>query len=200
MSDSTATTTLPVRPVGHKASGWWGLVMLIATETALFIYLLFSYFYLALQHVGPWPVSGPPALTLALPNTLLLLLSSGFAWWGERGIEQGKPHQLNVGLLTAFLLGAAFMTIQGFEWHNKAFTPSTNSYSSLYFTVTGIHMMHVAVGLIALAALLIWSMMDRFSAKRHLHVTLGILYWHFVDVVWIAVFTTFYLTPRLGFP
>jgi heme/copper-type cytochrome/quinol oxidase subunit 3 len=130
----------------------------------------------------------------------VLLLSSGFAWWGQRGIEQGKPHRLNVGLLMAFLLGAAFMTIQGFEWHNKVFTPSTNSYSSLYFTVTGIHMMHVVVGLIALAALLIWSMMNRFSAKRHLHVTLGIIYWHFVDVVWIGVFTTFYLTPRLGFP
>jgi heme/copper-type cytochrome/quinol oxidase subunit 3 len=200
MSDIAQNRMLPVRPVGHKASGWWGMVMLVATEAALFIYLLFSYFYLGLQHVGPWPVAGPPSLLLALPNTFVLLLSSGFAWWGQRGIEQGRGHQLRQGLLAAFLLGTAFMTIQGLEWHNKVFTPSANSYASLYLTVTGIHMMHVAIGIIILGALFVWSVMNRFTARRHIHVTLGIIYWHFVDAVWLAVFTTFYLTPRLGFP
>ncbi len=200
MTDRAQQRMLPVKPTGHLASGWWGLAMLIATEAALFLYLLFSYFYLGLQHIGPWPVTGPPALTLALPNTFVLLASSLFAWWGQKGIEQDRPHRLRIGLLAAFVLGAAFMTIQGFEWHNKTFAPSDNAYSSLYFTVTGVHMAHVAVGLVVLAALFVWSMMNRFTARRHLHVTIGLIYWHFVDVVWLAVFTTFYLTPRLGFP
>lgn len=200
MSDPTQQQFLPVRPTGHSSSGWWGLAMLIATEAALFIYLLFSYFYLGLQHVGPWPISGAPALTLALPNTFVLLLSSVAAWWGQKGLEQNRPQRLRVGLVIAFVLGSAFMAIQGLEWYNKPFTPSANSYASLYFTVTGVHMAHVAMGLIVLAALFVWTIMNRFTAERHVHVTLGLIYWHFVDAVWLAVFTTFYLTPRLGFP
>ncbi len=84
------------------------------------------------------------------------------------------------------------------EWHNKPFSLSSSTYSSLYFTITGFHMAHVAVGLLMLGALLLWSALGMFDRWRHAPISIGAIYWHFVDAVWIAVFLTFYATPYLG--
>lgn len=190
---------LPVAPVGRRASGWYGMLLLIATEAALFIYLLFSYFYLGSQTPGPWPPSGPPALGVAAANTLILLASSVTAAWGQRGIERGRSGRLLVGLVLSLLLGVVFVGIQVHEWLSKSFTPDTNAYGSLFFTITGLHIAHVVAGLVILACLALWTAMGRFRADRHVHVAVGILYWHFVDAVWLVVFASLFLTPRLGF-
>ncbi len=86
------------------------------------------------------------------------------------------------------MLGAAFITIQGFEWAGKPFIFSTNAYSSAFFVLTGVHMAHVAVGLLMLVMLLVWTLLGRFDTTHHEHIALGALYWHFVDAVWIVVF------------
>ncbi|MFI4966330.1 MAG: heme-copper oxidase subunit III [Caulobacterales bacterium] len=199
MADALVPTTpLPVAPQGERASGWYGLVFLVATEAALFIYLLFSYFFLASQTPGPWPPSGIPPILSAAINTGILLASSVTAFWGQRGIEKGSSGRLLLGLTLSLILGAVFVGVQIHDWLGKTFTPATDAYGSLFFTITGVHIAHVVVGLLILACLILWTAMGRFSARRHLHVTLGVLYWHFVDAVWLVVFTTFFLTPRLG--
>jgi len=190
---------LPVAPTGRLASGWYGMVFLIATEGALFVYLLFSYFYLASQTPGVWPPSGAPDLLVASVNTAVLLTSSVAAWFGQKGIERGSSGKLIGGLVTALVLGGIFVGVQVHEWLGKSFTPATNAYGSLFFTITGLHIAHVVVGLLILVFLTGWAAMGRFTAARHVHVTVGILYWHFVDVVWLVVFTSLFLTPRLGF-
>jgi heme/copper-type cytochrome/quinol oxidase subunit 3 len=174
------------------------MALVIATEAALFIYLLFSYFYLGSQAPGPWPPSGPPDLPISTANTFILLASSVTAWWGQRGIERGASGRLLLGLVLSLALGTLFVGIQVHEWLAKSFTPATSAYGSLYFTITGLHIAHVVVGLVMLACLILWTAMGRFSAARHVHVTIGILYWHFVDAVWLVVFTSLFLTPRLG--
>jgi heme/copper-type cytochrome/quinol oxidase subunit 3 len=199
MADTLVPThPLPVAPQGRRASGWYGLMFLLATEAALFVYLLFSYFFLASQSPGAWPPSGAPPILTAAINTAVLLASSATAWWGQRGIERGRNGRLVVGLSLSLGLGAVFAGVQVHEWLQKPFSPKTDAYGSLFFTITGVHIAHVVVGLLILACLMLWAAMGRFSAGRHLHVTLGVLYWHFVDAVWLAVFTTFFLTPRLG--
>jgi cytochrome c oxidase subunit 3 len=190
---------LPISPVGRLASGWYGMIFLIATEAALFVYLLFSYFYLASQTPGVWPPTGAPDLLIPTVNTAVLLASSLAAWWGQKGIESGSSGKLIFGLVTALVLGAIFVGIQVHEWLTKDFTPATNAYGSLFFTITGLHIAHVIVGLLVLACLAGWAALGRFTAAQHVHVTVGILYWHFVDVVWLVVFTSLFLTPRLGF-
>ena len=77
--------------------------------------------------------------------------------------------------------------------------PGTSSYGSLYFLTTGIHEAHVVVGIAVLLALFLWTALDYFSPRRRLSVSAGVLYWHFVDIVWLLVFATYYLTPYLGF-
>lgn len=190
---------LPVGPVGRHGIGWWGVGTMIASEAALFCYLLFAYYYTgASAHLG-WLLEPAPKLKLALPNTLLLLLSSLAAWWGEQGVLKLRRPQALFGFGAAFLMGTGFAAVQLLEWHAKPYGLGTSSYASLYFVTTGFHMAHVVVGLAVLAALFAWTALDYFSPRRRLVVSAGVVYWHFVDVVWLFVFSTYYLTPYLGF-
>jgi cytochrome c oxidase subunit III len=140
-----------------------------------------------------------PSLKLALPNTVLLLLSSLVAWIGERGILDRHRSKALLGFGGAFVMGAVFAAIQWYEWAAKPFGLGTSSYASLYFVTTGFHMAHVIVGLGVLAALFLWTALDYFSPRRRLTISAGVVYWHFVDVVWLFVFFTYYVTPYLGF-
>lgn len=189
---------LPVAPAAGRTPGWYGMALLLATEGALFVYLLFSYALLGSQAPGPWPPAGAPDLGVSTANTLVLLTSSLAAWWGQRGLERGSPSRLIAGLSAALVLGAIFAGVQMVEWSRKDFSPATDAYGSLYFTITGVHIAHVLVGLVILACLLVWAAQGLFGPGRTSHVALGVLYWHFVDAVWLAVFATFFLTPRLG--
>jgi heme/copper-type cytochrome/quinol oxidase subunit 3 len=190
---------LPVGPIRRNGIGWWGVGTLIASEAALFAYLLFSYYYLGATNGPGWTLETAPSFKLALPNTLLLLASSVVAWIGERGILSQRRWQALVGFGIAFLMGATFAAVQIVEWKAKTYGLGTSSYASLYFVTTGFHMAHVIAGLLVLAALAGWTALDYFSPRRRLVVSAGVLYWHFVDVVWLFVFTTYYLTPYLGF-
>jgi len=197
IADFRSRPLLPINARGQGVSGWfaaWGLVL---TEAALFAYLLFSYAYSGLYAPGAWPPGGPPELRLAAPNTLILLASSVALWWGERGIRRGRVRPLLIGGSAAFVLGAVFAGVQLLEWHNKPFTYATSLYSALFFTVTGFHLAHVVVGLAVLAMLVLWGGLGYFDATRHAAVSIGALYWHFVDAVWLVVFATLYLTPYL---
>jgi len=190
--------SLQIGPVRGHGIGWNGMVMLIASEAALFGYLLFSYYFLAVSNPPGWMIESRPSLTLALPNTLLLLASSVAAWWGDDGVRKDRPGQALSGLGLAFVMGLAFAVVQVFEWKAKTFGPDASSYASLYFLTTGFHMAHVVVGLVILASLWLWVGRGFFSPLRSLPVSNGVVYWHFVDAVWLAVFATYYLTPYLG--
>jgi cytochrome c oxidase subunit III len=190
--------SLPVGSIGHHAHGWWAMVFVILSEAALFAYLLFSYFYFAVQPHAAWPPGGLPHLKLSLPDTIILLLSSLAVWWGERGTRRGARGTALLGLGIGLLLGIVFVVIQAYEWHAKPFAFGSSSYSSLYFTTTGFHMAHVIAGDLILAALLLWSWLGYFGPVRSAPVTIGALYWHFVDAVWVVLFFTFYVTPYLG--
>jgi len=190
---------LPVGPTGRRGLGSWGVVTLIASEAALFSYLLFAYYYTGAISSPGWLLEPSPTLKLALPNTFLLLASSLAAWWGERGILTARRTQALIGFAAAFVMGTVFALVQLQEWHNKPYSIGDSSYASLYFLTTGFHMAHVLVGLLVLAALFLWTVLDYFSPRRRLTVTAGVFYWHFVDLIWLFVFTTYYLTPYLGF-
>ena len=138
---------LPVGPIGRRGVGYWGVATLVASEAALFSYLLFAYYYTGAtaQPGGCWRPR--PDLHLALPNTLLLLASSFVAWFGERGVLNQRRGQALVGFAGAFIMGTVFVAVQWFEWKAKAFSIGTSSYASLYFVTTGFHIAHVLVGL-----------------------------------------------------
>jgi len=192
--------TLPVGALDTRASGWWAMIFTVFTEASLFAYLLFSYYYLAVQPhaAGTFPEGGPPPLGIASINTAILLASSAAVAWAQLGIERNNKSRLVAGLGIGALLGAVFLVIQGFEWSDRPFRLSSTPYSSLYYVITGFHMAHVAVGVLMLLALTFWSGQGLFNSRRFAHIHVGALYWHFVDAVWLAVFFTFYITPVMG--
>ncbi|MEK4035769.1 cytochrome c oxidase subunit 3 [Methylocystis sp. IM3] len=188
---------LPVGSVGHKTFGWWGMTTVVMTEGSLFAYLLFIYYYFVVQYGRVW-IPETPSLRLAAPNTVILLLSSVFVWWGENSAARGRTRRQSLGLAIGLLLGLIFLVVQAFEWRDKPFTMSSTSYGSSYFVTTGFHMAHVAVGALMLACVLLWSLLGYFDRERHAALSIAALYWHFVDLVWLTIFFTFYLTPYMG--
>jgi cytochrome c oxidase subunit 3 len=190
---------LPVGPTGRQGVGWWGVATLVVSEAALFAYLLFAYFYTGATAPHGWLLEPAPRLQVALPNTVMLLISSIAVWLAERGLIKGRQGQALGGLGAAFLMGAAFVVVQCAEWRSKPFRLGDSSNASLYFVTTGMHLAHVIVGLLVLAALFWWTALHYFSARRRIAVAAGALYWHFVNVISVCVFLTYYVTPYLGF-
>ena len=190
---------LPVGPIGRHGVGWWGISTLIVSEAALFGYLLFAYFYTGATAPAGWLLEPAPRLTLALPNTILLLLSSVVAWWAEQGIVKRRRPQALIGFGVAFLMGAGFIAVQWLEWRSKTFSLGTSSYASLYFVTGGVHIAHVLVGLVILLVIFGWTALDFFSPRRRLVVSAAVLYWYFITIASVLVFSTYYLTPYLGF-
>lgn len=186
---------LPVGSAGTRASGWWGVWTLIVTESALFGYLLFSYFYLKAQTVQDWPPQGPPELAMPGVATVLLLSSSLFVWGCEKFLRARRLGWSCASMAVAILFGAVFVGIQMYEYAHKGFTPATDLYGSLYFVITGFHMAHVVIGLFILSFLLLWVRLGYFDERRYAALQIGGLYWHFVDAVWIFIFSSLYLSP-----
>lgn len=195
--EPTTPIRLPAGPVGRHGAGWWALVCALASESVLFAYLLFTYYYNAVESGYAWPPGEMPRLNLSLPNTIILLISSGTVWLAERAARRNKRWLGTFWLVVTFILGCVFLFIQLLEWHSKKFTIITDSYGSVFFTVTGFHMAHVVVGVIGLALGTAWCALGYFNERRHVPMVIVSTYWHFVDAVWLTVFFTFYITPRL---
>ncbi|MFL5767080.1 MAG: heme-copper oxidase subunit III [Actinomycetota bacterium] len=189
---------LPVIVTGTHSTAWWGMALFIAAELSLFASLLAGYYYLRFKATA-WPIGGleKPNLVPGAIATVLLLSSSLPMWWAERGIKRDDARRLRIGLLLSFLLGAAFLAIQASEYVSASFDWRTNVYGSLFFTITGLHGIHVLVGLLMGLVIQARAWRNEFDSNRYLSVETVALYWHFVDVVWIFLFSSLYLFPYL---
>jgi cytochrome c oxidase subunit 3 len=187
----------PAEPVsGTGAPAWWGMLCLIATEATLFVILFFSYFYLRWS-APQWPPAGTPLpeFTLIIPATLLLLGSSLPVLWAEHGIRRGRQEVLRLGLLIAWVMAATFIGLELWEWTHLGFGPQSSQYASIFFTVTGLHLAHVTAALVMSAFIQLRAWRGHFDSRRFLAVENVGMYWHFVDVVWVFVFATVYVSP-----
>jgi heme/copper-type cytochrome/quinol oxidase subunit 3 len=183
---------------GGVPIGWWGLAWLVATEATLFGGLLSAWFFTRAA-ADRWPEGGiaPPELGRITVFTVVLLASSLPLVWGEAAIRRGHVRGLRVALALSFLLGAAFLANQVVDYRDLTFGIRDNAYASLFYVTTGLHGMHVAVGLVLSLAVQAKVAAGRIDADDHLSVRVFSLYWHFVDVVWIAVFSSLYLSTHV---
>lgn len=183
---------LSERPLASSAG--LGMALFLVSEAFLFGSLFIIYYYLRANTVGAWPPANVHlALGLVTVNTVLLLSSSVTMHAATAAIRRGRQGSLARWLLATIVLGAAFLGITAWEWTHATFRPWDHAYGSIFYTLTGFHALHVLIGLGVLAALLARATRGRFSAQRHLAVEVGGLYWHFVDGVWIAVYSTIFL-------
>lgn len=184
-------------PVG-RSTGWWGMVLLVATESMVFAAFFGSYFYLRFYNEPHWPPPGihKPDLTIPFIMTGLLLVGSAPIFVGGRAAKYGRSRPLRLGLSVVLLFGLAFLAMQGLEYSNdvKKYTPTTHVYGSLVYTITGLHDVHVIVGVAIAAWLLIASLRGRLGPTFRDRMTIAAIYWYFVDVAWIGVLFTVYLS------
>jgi len=183
-----------------RTPAWWGMLLLITTEATLFALLLVSYFYLRFEAPGSWPPGeSDPDLLVPTTMTALLMASSVPAYLADTSIRRGQLDRLRVYLVSTLVLGSAFLALQAFEYSRKLdeLRPQSDAYGSLFFTITGLHGSHVAVGLVLLVWVLVWASLGRYDARNRTAVEVSSLYWHFVHIAWLAVFLSLYLSPRL---
>ncbi|MBI4216785.1 MAG: heme-copper oxidase subunit III [Chloroflexi bacterium] len=187
--------------VHQEAGGRYALLgvgLFILTEAVLFGALFAAYFTIRHHHGGHWapPTGGQlEAIPLPLALTVILLTSSATLQWAVASIRGGDSRGLVAGLALTALLGGLFLLGQGREFATLGFTPQSGVYGATFFVLVGFHGAHVLGGVVFLLVLLARSLLGQFSPSHHTAVEAGSLYWHFVDAVWLGLFTILYLLP-----
>jgi cytochrome c oxidase subunit III len=185
-------------PVAHQSSrvdaATLGMFLFIASETMLFGSFFTAYFFVRVANGTPWPT--PPfhlPVFVAAINTCILVTSSFTMHWALQSIKRGNRAGLQAGLVLTFLMGLTFLLTQMLEYSRLGFAPHDNAFGTIFYGLTGLHGGHVFVGLTILLFMTIRSFRGHFSAEAHHGVEIGGIYWHFVDVMWIVVYSTVYL-------
>ena len=215
------TTGLEAQPARFTA-GMWAVILFVSSETMFFTALFTTYFYLRARIPAWEPVfqrcvsadcEKPRAfedvfhgnfapvptnffgleIPLVLINTVVLLSSSITMQIAVNAIKHGQTQKAIRWLVATVLMGAWFVFGQGYEYLHLGFLPSNSVFAGVFFTLTGFHGAHVTGGVIANALTLFRTSKGHFTASRHLLFEGASIYWHFVDVVWIGLFTTIYI-------
>lgn len=171
-----------------------GMLLFIISEIMLFGAFFTAYFFIRVVNGEPWPAEGDHLpVAVAGVNTAILVSSSFTMHWALEGARRGNRAALRMGLLTTLLLGATFLAIQINEYVNIGFAISENAQSSIFYGLTGLHGAHVFVGLTLLVFATTRAFRGHFSPEKHMGVEIPGIYWHFVDIMWIVVYTTLYV-------
>ena len=185
-------------------TGLMGLLFFIGSEIALFGSFFMAYFFLRVAADADY-LSWAETMGEAIPvgvatiNSLILFSSSVTIHWAEIALRRGARGYQALWVGLTLLLGLIFFGIQVLEYseliNHESIGPSTNAYSSVFFSLTGLHGSHVLVGAILLGAMLIRTLRGHYSpdATQHVGFRAMAVYWHFVDIVWVFVFSLIYL-------
>ncbi len=175
-----------------------GFLYFLISEGAIFG-TFFAHVYYLRAFAPHWPPVGAPHLATTLPaiGTLLLVGSSFTFNWGHHSFLHGKKGAAKNWLLLTAAMGITFLGIQGFEWGTlqnfDKFTLKQGVFGSGYYIMTGFHGLHVMIGLLMIAVVYFRMERGEFNDKYHFSLTAAEYYWHFVDIVWVALFFTIYL-------
>ncbi|HXS74628.1 MAG TPA: cytochrome c oxidase subunit 3 [Terracidiphilus sp.] len=169
----------------------------IATEGWLFVAMFGAYYYLG-SNKDRWADHTAPKWWLAVILLIILLSSSGVLMWGEHQVKKGREMAGRMALWITVLMGIGFLALQGFEYSVewKEVTPYSDTYGSIFYSITSLHAAHVIAGLLILMYV---GVMPRFGDTErtpHKAYKVGALYWHFVDAVWVFIVVFLYIIPN----
>lgn len=173
----------------------WGMVLFLATDVMTFSAGFVYYFFV---RTGPWPPGELPSLlsSLVLVNTAVLIASSVTAHVAHEAIREGHRRRFLVALGVTVLLGVVFVGGQLLEYYELLVVEGvavTDVFGSAFFALTGLHGLHVGLGVVLLAMTFARAAAGQFSADRHVAVATTAMYWHFVDLVWVFLVVTLYV-------
>ncbi|MGA8440075.1 MAG: cytochrome c oxidase subunit 3 [Candidatus Sulfotelmatobacter sp.] len=195
-----ATSMTVARPIGWEdpQRGRVGMFGLIAAESAIFTIFVVAYlFYVDKSLTGPTPKD---VLSVPIFYTICLLSSSLTIHLAVRALGRGSVRVFGIWWFATIALGAAFMYGTASEWHrliyHEGFTISTSLFGTTYYSLVGLHAFHVVVGLTGLSIVMAFMLLGSLRAEHAERVDVLSLYWHFVDAVWVVVFTVVYVIGR----
>ena len=176
-----------------------GIVLFIISEVFTFLSVFWAFFHSSLSPAveigGSWPPMGiTPLDPFAIPllNTILLLSSGAFITYGHHALIAGNRKGAIDGVILTIILAVIFTALQYYEYSEAGFTIADGVYGSAFFASTGLHGIHVIIGTIFIAVALIRIINYQLTNKHHNGFESSILYWHFVDVVWLFLFVAVY--------
>jgi cytochrome c oxidase subunit I+III len=189
---------IPVYPNGSPTINRWSmavLILLIATCVGLFV---FSYFYITLAHVA-WPMDNieHPSLILPLIGTVAILAAGAAMTWANRSITRSDVAGMRVALGLAFIFGATAVGVLVYDLLHLSFDHTINAYGTLYWTLTIFLIVIVLFGLGQNLFTQIWSWFGRYSAREHVAIDIGALYWYAAIIFWLILAGTVYLSPYI---
>lgn len=180
----------------------YGMALFIASEVMFFVAFFWAFFNASLfpfandvPGAGVWPPAGVTVFNpfdLPFLNTLILLTSGATVTWAHHGLLEGNRSTLIKGLVLSILLGLTFTGIQAFEYSSAPFAFSGGIYPSTFFMATGFHGFHVIIGTTFLIVCLVRAMKGHFKPEHHFGFEAATWYWHFVDVIWLFLFSCIY--------
>jgi cytochrome c oxidase subunit 3 len=171
-----------------------GMLLFIISEIMIFGAFFTAYFFIRVVGHAHWPAHGTTLpVKVAAFNTAILLSSSGTIHYALESIKSGNRRGLKAGMVATFLLGLTFLFIQVNEYIHIGFSPQDHAQGSIFYGLTGLHGAHVTIGLILLAMVTLRAFRGHYSADAHRGMEVPGIYWHFVDVMWVIVFTTVYV-------
>jgi cytochrome c oxidase subunit III len=191
LSEAPKAWTLPYR-------GKVGMACLIIAESAIFTIFVVAYlFYVGKSLTGPTPRE---VLETPIFYTICLLSSSLTIHFAGKALERARRGAFLLLWLLTITLGALFLYGTGHEWHRliyeRGLTVSTNLFGTTYYSLVGLHAFHVTAGLVMLSIVLLFALAGRVGPQQAARLEVLSLYWHFVDAVWVVVFTTVYIIGR----
>lgn len=197
---SATLTAFPEKPMVWSLPyrGKVGMACLIIAESSIFTIFVVAYlFYMGKSLTGPTPRE---VLEMPIFSTICLLSSSLTVHFAARSLHFGRRSTFMGLWLLTIVLGGIFLYGTGLEWHRLIYqhglTISTNLFGTTYYSLVGLHASHVIVGLLMLSTVLIFALAGRVGEEQSGRVEVLSLYWHFVDAVWIVVFTVVYVLGR----
>ena len=198
MNAATATASLEPDSRWIPSKGVVGMTCLIIAESAIFTIFVVAYlYYLGKDLSGPTPRQ---VLELPILNTICLLSSSVTITFAVRSLRVGDTKRFSAWWLATIALGAYFLLGTGREWarliYDKGLMIQTNLFGTTFYSLVGLHASHVIVGLLALLVVLAFALAGSVKQEHAERAHVLALYWHFVDMVWIVVFTVVYIIGR----
>jgi cytochrome c oxidase subunit 3 len=199
---SGQTFPVPPAPVPERtlSPGQWGVASFLVSEVALFGTLIVTYiFYLGKDVVGPRPAE-VLSLPVVLCSTACLFASSGTVHVADKALHRGNQSGFVLWWLATIVLGGLFLGGTAYEWHDlivdHGLTISRNLFGTTYYTLVGLHALHVTAGVTIMVLVLGLVLRRQVTTENPAGVSLVSWYWHFVDGVWVVVFTVVYLVGR----
>jgi cytochrome c oxidase subunit 3 len=185
-------------PAAHRSSRvepqLLGMLLFIISEVMVFGAFFTAYFFIRVSQGDPWPAPGTTLpVAVAGVNTAILWSSSFTMHWAQTSIKKGNRFGLKAGILSTFLLGSTFLFVQINEYANIGFAPQDHAQQTIFYSLTGLHGAHVLIGLTLLLFVTIRAFRGHYSPEEHRGVEVPGIYWHFVDVMWLIVYSTVYI-------